>query len=78
MPHVPEHTAEGTLRRGRNAPLMITLDEIATELQVSYWSVYRMAQRGEIPTMRQFGAQWRGDRATVIEWLKSPQNGTPQ
>jgi excisionase family DNA binding protein len=67
-----------TVRRGKNAPLTITLDEIAAELQMSYSTVYRMATAGQIPSVRKYGAQYRGHRQTVIEWLTSPQNGTPQ
>lgn len=48
----------------------MTLAEVATYLQVSKDSVYRMAQRGQIPASKVVG-QWRFDQQEIDAWMRS-------
>jgi len=45
----------------------MTLKEVADFLQFHIQSVYRMAQRGEIPAVK-VGSQWRVNRSMLQEW----------
>lgn len=51
----------------------MTLEEVAQYLQVSKDSVYRLAQRGEIPASK-LGNLWRFKRQDIDEWMKSKIN----
>ena len=55
---------------------MLTLDEVATFLNISYSKAYRLAKEGEILGAMRVGAEWRFDRAVFTAWLKSQLNGT--
>lgn len=51
-------------------PLTMTLEEIAREAQMSYQHVWRMARRGAIPGLYKLGGMYRGDRETVVAWIR--------
>lgn len=53
--------------------VLLTIEEVATYLNVSKETVYKMTQRAEIPALK-VGTQWRFEQASVDEWLKSNSN----
>jgi excisionase family DNA binding protein len=52
----------------------LTLDELATYLKRGRSTLYRMAQRGELPASK-LGRTWRFERGAIDEWMRqqSPQ-----
>jgi len=48
----------------------MTLEETAEYLQVSRDSIYRMAQKGEIPASK-VGNLWRFKKEEIDEWMKN-------
>jgi len=64
------------MARKRLPEPMLTLDEVATFLNISYSKAYRLAKEGEILGAMRVGAEWRFDRAVFTAWLKSQLNGT--
>lgn len=51
---------------------MFTVQEIADLLRVNKVTVYRMAKRGAIPTLK-VGRQWRFDKKLIQRWLQNQQ-----
>jgi excisionase family DNA binding protein len=51
----------------------MTIEEVAEYLQVSRDSIYRMAQKGEMPASK-FGSLWRFDKQEIDEWMKKNRN----
>lgn len=51
----------------------MTLDDVTLYLQISKETVYRYAQKGQIPAAK-IGSQWRFDKETIDEWLKAKMN----
>ena len=51
----------------------MTLEEIAQYLKVSKDSIYRLAQKGEIPASK-IGNLWRFKKDEVDEWMKNRRN----
>ena len=47
----------------------LTIAQIADHLQVSREKVYKLCQRGKMPTSK-FGGQWRFDVKEVDRWMK--------
>jgi excisionase family DNA binding protein len=47
----------------------LTLDELATYLKRGRSTLYRMAQRGELPASK-IGRTWRFERRAIDEWLR--------
>lgn len=70
---VEQHTKDNELAKSRKQPTMMTLDEIAEELRISYGTARKLATEGKFPFCRQVGSQWRGDRVAFREWLKPTQ-----
>ena len=52
------------------------LEEVAQYLKVSKDSIYRLAQKGEIPASK-IGNLWRFKREDIDEWMKRKEN-TPK
>lgn len=50
---------------------LLTLDQLATYLRLSKMSIYRMAQRGDIPATK-IASQWRFRRGDIEKWLAMP------
>jgi len=48
----------------------MTLEEVAQYLKVSKDSIYRLAQRGEIPASK-IGNLWRFNREEIDVWMKN-------
>jgi excisionase family DNA binding protein len=48
--------------------MWMTIDETAQYLKVSKETIYRLAQKGDIPASK-LGNQWRFNRNTIDEWL---------
>lgn len=51
----------------------MTLEEVAQYLKVSKDSIYRLAQKGEMPASK-IGNLWRFKREEIDEWMKSRAN----
>ena len=51
----------------------MTLEEIAQYLKVSKDSIYRLAQKGEIPASK-IGNLWRFKREEIDAWMKNRMN----
>lgn len=49
-------------------PNMMTVEDVATRLRLSYSTVYSMLRTGEIPAVK-LGAQWRVDPIRLDAWL---------
>jgi len=56
--------------------IWMTLEEVAQYLKVSKDSIYRLAQKGEIPASK-IGNLWRFKREDIDEWMKRNEN-TPK
>ncbi len=53
--------------------MWMTMDEIAKYLKVSKETIYKMAQKGQIPGSK-IGNQWRFRRERVDSWLEGQSN----
>jgi len=60
--------------REESLPEVLTVEEVATYLKVSKKTILRMAQAGEIPSMKVSG-QWRFFRTYLNEWLAAHLKG---
>ncbi|WP_176331625.1 methylation-associated defense system helix-turn-helix domain-containing protein MAD1 [Burkholderia vietnamiensis] len=47
---------------------ILTLEEVAEYLKASKRTIYRMAQKGEIPAFK-FGGSWRFRRQELDAWI---------
>jgi|TARA_B100001971_G_C18232800_1_gene565045 excisionase family DNA binding protein len=52
-----------------NAEEYLTIDEVASLMRVGRTTVYRMAQRGELPATK-FGRAWRFSREKLNKYLE--------
>ncbi len=48
----------------------LTIEQIATYLQVSKEKIYKLCQRGKMPASK-LGGQWRFDVKEVDSWVRS-------
>jgi len=48
----------------------MTLEEVAQYLKVSKDSIYRLAQKGEMPASK-IGNLWRFKKEEIDEWMKN-------
>jgi excisionase family DNA binding protein len=55
-------------------PEVMTIDDLASYLQLSKSSLYKLAQGGRVPGQK-VGRHWRFHKAAVDAWLNSPQSG---
>ena len=55
----------------------ISLDQLASYLKISHASLYKMAQRGEIPAAK-LGRCWRFDRDTIDQWMQQAPLSSPE
>lgn len=51
----------------------MTLEEVAKYLWVSKDSIYRLAQKGEIPASK-LGNLWRFKKEEIDEWMRKKRN----
>jgi len=56
-----------------NMDTWMTLEEVARYLKVSRDSIYRLAQKGEIPASK-IGNLWRFKREEIDEWMRHRRN----
>jgi excisionase family DNA binding protein len=63
MGHAPAHAEGQTMRIG-------TPKEVATLLGVHINTVYALAQKGEIPTLRRIGPRLRFDLDQIESWMR--------
>ena len=54
---------------------ILTLDEVATYLKAGKRTVYRLAQKGEIPAFK-LGGTWRFRRSELDRWIAESINKT--
>lgn len=66
-------TARGVFTVTRQR-VMLTASEVALYLRLHVMTIYRMAQRGELPAMR-VGRQWRFRRDQIDRWLHAQGGG---
>src|SRR5574341_174349 len=71
MQNVPQRaqTARLMTRSQRKLSRMLTAAEVASYLRLHVMTVYRMAQLGELPSLR-IGQQWRFQRDHIDGWLR--------
>lgn len=55
--------------------MWMTIQQVARYLKISRETIYKMAQRGEIPASK-LGSQWRFNQLNIDEWMKSNSNQT--
>lgn len=51
----------------------MTVKDVADYLQMSTETIYRLAQRGEIPATK-VASQWRFKKERIDEWMKRNEN----
>ena len=56
---------------------MMSLEEAAERLWVSYTTAYRLVRRGELPAAK-IGKQWRIERAKLEDWIAERYRQTQQ
>lgn len=49
---------------------ILTIKEVAEYLKVNERTIYRLANKGEIPAFK-VGNNWRFDRAKIAQWMES-------
>ncbi|MCK5791908.1 MAG: helix-turn-helix domain-containing protein [Ketobacter sp.] len=49
---------------------ILTIKEVAEYLKVNERTIYRLANKGEIPAFK-VGNNWRFDRAKIAEWMNN-------
>jgi len=55
-------------KRSTGPPDVMTIDDLASYLQVSKSSLYKLAQGGKVPGQK-VGKHWRFRRDTIDRWL---------
>lgn len=50
---------------------LLTIDEVADYMQVSRFTVYRLAKDRAIPATK-IGRQWRFQKEEIDQWIKHP------
>lgn len=58
-----------------DVPVFMTIEEAAELLRLNSGSLYKMAQRGEIPGARKIGRAWRIHRPTLLDSITSETRG---
>lgn len=53
---------------------ILTLDEVAAYLKAGKRTVYRLAQKGEIPAFK-LGGTWRFSKAEINQWIQRQSGG---
>jgi excisionase family DNA binding protein len=56
---------------------ILTLDEVAAYLKAGKWTVYRLAQKSEIPAFK-LGGTWRFRRSELDRWIAESINKKKQ
>ncbi len=56
---------------------LITIRDVAAYLKLSEATVYRMAQRGDIPAFRLGTRAWRFRKEDLDKWLQQKSQATP-
>jgi len=51
-------------------PQVMTIDDLASYLQVAKSTLYKLAQEGKVPGQK-VGKHWRFSRQAIDEWLRS-------
>jgi excisionase family DNA binding protein len=60
--------ADPARRRPAAPPEVMTIDDLATYLQVSKSSLYKLAQEGRVPGQK-VGKHWRFRKDAIDRWL---------
>lgn len=56
---------------------ILTLEEVAAYLKVGKRTVYRLAQKGDIPAFK-LGGTWRFRRSELDQWIAASINKKPE
>ena len=59
----PKHPEDGV------PPQVMTIDDLASYLQLSKSSLYKLAQGGRVPAQK-VGKHWRFHKSAIDEWLR--------
>lgn len=54
---------------------ILTIKEVAEYLKVTDRTIYRLANKGEIPAFK-VGNTWRFERARIAEWMSNQAKNT--
>jgi excisionase family DNA binding protein len=54
---------------------VLTIEELAVYLKISKSSLYKLAQKGEVPGQK-VGKHWRFRRDIIDQWLANSQSAT--
>jgi excisionase family DNA binding protein len=75
---MPVSTSRGSgKRRPTPPPDVMTIDDLATYLQVSKSSLYKLAQDGKVPGQK-VGKHWRFRKDTIDNWLDESELGSSE
>ena len=55
---------------------LLTIDEVATYMQVSRFTVYRLAKERFIPATK-IGRQWRFQKEEIEQWMREKSRKEP-
>ena len=55
---------------------LLTIDEVATYMQVSRFTVYRLAKEHSIPATK-IGRQWRFQKEEIEQWMREKSRKEP-
>lgn len=56
---------------------ILTLEEVATFLKAGKRTIYRLAQKGDIPAFK-LGGTWRFRRSELDQWIAASINKKPE
>ncbi len=55
---------------------LLTIDDVATYMQVSRFTVYRLAKEHPIPATK-IGRQWRFQKEEIEQWMREQSRREP-
>ena len=55
---------------------LLTIDDVATYMQVSRFTVYRLAKEHSIPATK-IGRQWRFQKEEIEQWMREQSRRDP-
>lgn len=57
-------------------PELLLVEEVATLLRLSPYTVRQMARQGKLPGARKIGGEWRFSRKALLEWVEGRDSGS--
>lgn len=59
------------IKKKMNMDRLMTIDEVAAYMQVSRFTLYRLAKNRFIPATK-VGRQWRFEKEEIDRWIRDP------